>query len=72
VTQLLQQAIAEIQKLPEPEQDAIASRLIEELSDERRWQEKFAQTPEKLARLVREAREDIQAGRVVDMGIDEL
>jgi hypothetical protein len=34
MTQLLQQAIAEIEKLPEDEQDAIAARLLAELEDE--------------------------------------
>jgi hypothetical protein len=42
MTQLLNQALAEIQKLPDVEQDAIATIILDELSDERRWDESFA------------------------------
>jgi hypothetical protein len=34
MTQLLQQALAEIQKLPAPEQDAMATLILDELADE--------------------------------------
>jgi hypothetical protein len=42
MTQLLEQALNEVKKLPVPEQDAIASLILDELADERRWQESFA------------------------------
>ena len=48
MTQLLQQACSEIQKLPEPDQDAIAAIILDELQDERRWEEAFANSQEKL------------------------
>ena len=38
MTQLLAQALAAVNKLPELEQDAIASLILDELSDEQRWQ----------------------------------
>lgn len=38
MTELLQQAIAEIAKLSDDQQDAIASRLLAELEDEQAWQ----------------------------------
>jgi hypothetical protein len=40
MTQLLQQAIAELQKLPAPDQDAIASLILAEIADEQAWDEK--------------------------------
>jgi len=44
MTELLQQAIAQIQKLPPDQQDAIASRLLAELQDEQKWETRFAAT----------------------------
>jgi len=72
VTQLLEQALAEIQKLPAAEQDAIASLILEEVADEQRWDEAFARSQEQLSKLTEKVRTDIRAGRVTDMGIDEL
>lgn len=72
MTQLLEQALAEVQKLPASAQDAIASLILDELADEQRWDEAFARSQEALARLAAKAREDIEAGRVHDIGWDEL
>ena len=42
MTRLLDQVLTELKKLPESEQDAIATLILDELADERRWQEQFA------------------------------
>jgi len=72
MTQLLEQALAEVKKLPGPEQDAIATLILDELADERRWQESFARSQDQLARLAAKVREDIRAGRVRSGGFDQL
>jgi hypothetical protein len=72
MTQLLEQALNEVKKLPEPEQDAIASLILEELADEERWQESFARSQDQLARLAAKVREDVRAGRVKAGGFDQL
>ena len=72
MTQLLEQALAEVRKLGEPEQDAIAALILEELADERRWDESFARSQKQLADLAAKVREDIRAGRVRATGMDEL
>lgn len=72
VTRLLEQAIEAVRNLPEAEQDAIASRILAELEDEKRWDDAFSKTQEKLSRLAQEAREDIASGHVHDVGVDEL
>jgi predicted DNA-binding ribbon-helix-helix protein len=72
MTQLLQQAIAELHKLPESEQDTIAALILAEIDDERHWDAQFASTQRELAQLVAKVRDDIRTGRVRDMGIDEL
>lgn len=72
MTQLLEKALAEIRKLPEPEQDAIAALILEELADDRRWDEAFARSQDQLARLAAKVRDDIRAGRMRSAGMDEL
>lgn len=44
MTELLQKAIAELEKLPPEQQDAIATRFLEELQDDRKWSTRFAAT----------------------------
>lgn len=41
MTKLLERAIREVQKLPSSEQDSIASLILDELADERQWEETF-------------------------------
>ena len=64
MTTLLQRAIAEAEKLPAKDQDAIASRLLAEIEDERRWNDRFAATTDdQWERLVAEVRRrDIATG----------
>jgi hypothetical protein len=58
MTELLQRVIAELEKLPEDEQDAIATRLLAELEDERAWKVRFESTTneqwDRLAQMVRQ------------------
>jgi hypothetical protein len=70
-TQLLQQAITKLQKLPADEQDAIASRLLAEVEDEQAWSERFrATTDAQWDRLVAAVRQEIAAGDTTPL--DEL
>jgi hypothetical protein len=72
MTQLLQQALTEVQKLPESQQDAIASLILQEIADERLWDESYAKSQNQLAAMAQKARNDIAAGRVVNGGFDQL
>ena len=72
MTQLLEQALHQVQLLPQSEQDAIATLILDELADERRWNESFARSQDQLARVAAKVREDIRAGRVKSGGIDQL
>ena len=72
MTQLLEKALIEVYKLPPELQDFIAAIILEELEDERRWDKTFAESQDLLTKLAEEARGDIKAGRVKQMGIDEL
>ena len=72
MTRLLEQALSEVEKLPAHEQDAIAAIILEEIADERRWDEAFARSQDQLSHLAEKTRADIRAGRVRDMGMDKL
>lgn len=58
---LLQKALAEIEKLPEDEQEALAAWILEELASERRWTEAFAASQAVLEQLADEALEEQRA-----------
>ena len=64
MTTLLQQAISEAEKLPVEDQDAIASRLLAEIEDERAWDAQFESTSDaQWEKLISETRRDVAAGR---------
>ncbi len=58
MTELLQQAIAEIEQLSPHQQDSIASRLLTEVQDEQQWETSFNNTTngqwEQMADMVRQ------------------
>jgi hypothetical protein len=72
MTQLLEQAISQVQNLPDTAQDSIAAIILDELADERRWQAAFAQSTAHLTKLADKVRDDIRAGRVTTGGFDQL
>ena len=57
MTKTLEQALAEVKKLSESEQDAIASLILDELSDEKRWEVSFASSQDQLTGLAAKVRE---------------
>ncbi|MEK7793444.1 MAG: hypothetical protein AAB353_02895 [Candidatus Hydrogenedentota bacterium] len=68
MTQLVQRALAEIDKLPPLEQDAIAALILDELADERAWAGSFAATTdEQWKRMADEAHREIAAGEAVPL-----
>ncbi len=72
MTELLDQAIKALHQLPNPQQEAIAQLILEELADEQQWDAQFAQSQDALAQSAANARADVRAGKVVHKGIDEL
>lgn len=69
---LLDQAVAEVRKLPDTEQDAIAALILAEIEDDRRWDESLARSPGKLSALAARAQQQVQEGRCRAAGFDEL
>ncbi len=58
MTKLLDRALSEVSKLPEKEQDALASVLLEEMAAEKKWSKMFEQSQNLLADMAREAEEN--------------
>ena len=68
MTDLLQRAIAEIEKLPAEAQDALASRILADLEDEVAWEARFeATSTAQWDRLADLARQEIASGDVVPL-----
>jgi hypothetical protein len=72
MTKLLEKAMAEVARLSEPEQDAVAAWILEELASERRWDKAFANSPDALAQLADEALADHREGRTQVLNPDQL
>jgi len=72
MTKLLEQAVAKARDLPEAEQDAIAQIVLAEIESEKKWDELFAQSPEKLKKLGDKAWSDHEAGQSQDLNPDKL
>jgi hypothetical protein len=62
---LLEKALAEVARLPEAEQEAIATLILDEIAAERGWDERFARTQDQLGDLVRSARAEVARGDVL-------
>jgi hypothetical protein len=70
VTPALERTLAELAKLPESEQDAIAAWLMEEIESERRWSESFERSADLLSQLADEALADLHEGRTEPLDPD--
>jgi phage I-like protein len=68
MTELLRQVIAQIEKLPADQQNAIAARFLEESKDEQEWETRFAATTDdqwdQMAAIVRQ---EIARGETVPL-----
>ncbi len=72
MTKLLENAFAEISKLPAVEQNKIAKWLLDELASEKRWEKAFAESEDVLSQLADEALEEHRQGKTKPLDIDTL
>ncbi len=72
MTTLLEQAFAEAAKLPAPEQELLASRLLAELAAEDNFDRALARSGDKLARLATEALAEHRAGLTQELDSERL
>ena len=59
---VLQQAVTELTKLPEDEQEVAGAWILAELESERRWDDLFARSADLLSEMAAEAIRDDEAG----------
>lgn len=74
MSQLIEQAFQKAKQLPESDQEAIASIVLQEIGSERQWDELFSrpESADLLSRLADKALAGIQAGLAKKLDIDEL
>ncbi|TAF57090.1 MAG: hypothetical protein EAZ61_02230 [Oscillatoriales cyanobacterium] len=72
MTDLLNQAIAQLQTLPDSQQNAIAAIILDELKDEQRWDTAFARSPNLLANLAAAAMAEYHAGETQELDPETL
>jgi hypothetical protein len=72
MTKLLEKAFAEAAKLTQPEQDALANWILEELASERRWEETFLNSSNVLVQMADDALAEYHAGQTEELDPDQL
>ena len=70
MTQLLEDALRKVGKLPEDEQDAIASQILAAIEDEEAWPKTLRKSPAKLRKLAARALDEHRRGAT--HSLDEL
>lgn len=63
MTKSLERAFEEATRLPEPEQNALAQRILADIASERRWNDTFGASTDALAQLADEALAEHRAGK---------
>ncbi len=71
---LMEQAIAAAEQLPEADQEAIASIILQEIESDRRWDELFArpESADLLSRMADRALNGVRAGRAKPLDLNDL
>jgi len=72
MTELLEKAFEEASKLPKLEQNALAKRLLNELTAEKKWEKSFAGSEDILSSLADEAIKEHKQGKTKPLDIDSL
>ena len=62
MTNLLEKALKKVGALPQDEQDAIASQILDSLADEEAWKKRFAEKRDVIRRLAQQALEEDARG----------
>ena len=70
MTELLKDALRKVGKLPEDEQDAIASQILATIEDEEAWAKTLRKNPARLRKLAAEALDEHRRGTT--RPLDEL
>jgi hypothetical protein len=72
MTKALKKAFEAASRLPDREQNELATAILEELAADERWEAALAQSQEALEQLAEEARKEHRAGRTEALDPDAL
>lgn len=72
MTNQLERAFAQASKLPERDQEALATLLMEEMESEKKWDEAFAISQDLLAQMADEALAEHKRGETRPLNADAL
>lgn len=72
MTKLLEKTFAAVVKLLKREQDKLAKWLLAELESERRWDEAFARSGDRLSQLADQALKEHRKGRTKPLDTEQL
>jgi hypothetical protein len=72
MTQLLERALEQARQLPDSEQDFIARMILDEIEDERGWDERFRDSQDELALMAQRVRAEIDAGLTEELDFNKL
>jgi hypothetical protein len=72
MTEILEQAISKLKTLPSDQQEAIATLILEEIEEEKRWDQSFARSPDLLAKLATEAMTEYREGKTQELDPETL
>jgi hypothetical protein len=64
---LLEKALEQVSSLPEDEQDAIATQIMDSLADEQAWKKAFAEKRDVIRRMAREALDEDERGETLPL-----
>ncbi len=62
MTTLLEKALQKVEALPEDDQNAIASEILDSLADEEAWKSRFVARRDRLRQLAQEALQEDERG----------
>ena len=72
MTRLLEEVFRIASKLPEAEQDALATAILDELKADARWDARLTESIASLSKLAEEARQEYRASRTEPLDPDRL
>jgi hypothetical protein len=67
MTKLLEKAFSEAGRLPDRDQDVLASIIIEEMLSEQKWDKAFANSQDQLEKLADEALAEFREGKTTPL-----
>ena len=72
MTELLEQAISKIRTLSSDQQETLATIILEEIEEEKQWDQSFTRSPDLLDKLAAEAMTEYRQGKTKELDPETL